>query len=707
MAVCNAISSGATILTTTPRVLGPKFLLPECFFNSSQLVSISLYSVIVQASASFADPFERLAMAMNKASTTMIAISFSTFLPPTDTDTTPIGPNWEEFLGYFPILEQVLLPNNNLGGTLPEKLPSSIRTFSLYKNRVSGSIPPTLLQDYVSITSSLPQTYVWQLGLNNLTGTIPPSLLTSVPAYSTIFLTLDGSGITGTIPRTLLSLTHSSTIRSVAISFGTLSLVDTIPADLWGLPSNMPELTRLTITLSSPSLSGTISAGWMSQYSFPSLSSISISLANSNLSRGTFTGLLPASAPQMTSYTLDLSNNPLQTSMPSYLLSNMLSFSAHPTSRCLFNIALQNCSLTGILTLPTPPDNLSVLAYFYLISSHNSLAELVVNTNVSKYLNWLDVSYNGDLQGRIDNLFSSSWSYLSVLDVRYTSLGGTMPNMALMDTSSLAYLRMDGVLIDFCGGLVDRQVWNVSTPSTCSLQETDANRCSSLYPQVCSFSPLAPVGTTPPPAPIPTIEIPTPSPCPQSTRPSLQFQCINGIWVSNTTVTTPTLTIPSGASETIIVGDIESSSIVFSGLGSTLTIEGCALNLTSITLILTPDDLKGSSKIVQQLIIFANSNCSNDNLNGVAIEGHVSGSTCRKVKASKTISNGQLSGIFTIDSSPCNTWWIILVSVICGVVVLGVLILVLLIIFVPKVRFAVRPYSRPRDDKDVTTSGNL
>ena len=690
--LCKLMNSGVTYLSISTSVassVSGRFLLPDCVFVFSNLISISAQNVILQGNTSYPDPLDRLGVSMNAPSTTSIILTGSALLPIPEAPYTPI---WNLLFSRFSMLSTLMLDSCGLSGVLPTRLPSQLLTFSINDNHLNGSIPSTLLDGYVSSTMTSPD-FSWTMTNNNLEGTIPPSLFASLPAQSTFSFIANGNSLSGSIPLELLNLTPSSTTKSIKIDFGRNSLTGALPPDLWGLPKNSPSLTVLTIVFSNNRLTGTIPLDWVSQYSFPSASVFTITLDSNQLTGSISSALLPASAPQLTLYSLSLTQNALNSSIDDNFLLNTLSLGTDASATTFISLSIAFCSLTGEVTLPTPPQGLTKLPFISLAASSNSLTSFSAGVNSSKYLYWIDLSGNPEMQGNLDNVFTFS-SQLVTLSFSNTMMSGTMPNMGLVDTSNLYMLRLDKVAIDFCSEVSNRISWNSSSLSSCSLLETNARDCPALYPSQCSTDavPMTPN--------IPSL-IPTPSPCPQSTRPSLQFQCINGIWVSNTTVTTPTLTIPSGASETIIVGDIESSSIVFSGLGSTLTIEGCALNLTSITLTLTPDDLKGSSKIVQQLIIFANSNCSNDNLNGVVVEGRLNGSTCRKVKASKTISNGQLSGIFTIDSSPCNTWWIILVSVICGVVVLGVLILVLLIIFVPKVRFAVRPYSRPRDDKSV------
>ena len=659
-----------------------RFLLPECFYSFSNLVDFNVANLIIQGNSTFPDPFDRLVTILNKNEATLLSVTYSTFL---HADGSEYIAQWDRLLDVLPSLERLTIFSCALAGELPERLPASLQSLSLNNNLLSGTIPSTLFENYATISTSF-ASYTWSFEKNKLAGTIPASLIASMPANSGFVLTFNDNGLSGTIPETFLSLTQASTITSIQLSFSSnTQLTGTLPSDLWGLPLSMPALQTLHLLFADTSLSGTFPTTWVSQYSFPILKTILLSFADSRCSGSLHTGLIPTSAPLET-YTLQLNNNPLNSPIASDFFPTLLSTAIRDASQVALYVYMSNCGITGTLTIPDAPAIIIPLTHHLTIAApSNLLTTLSVGVNASKYIAHLDVGNNRAMQGSIENLFSSSLSPLSLLAVQNTLISGNMPFMADVDTSGLQSLLMDSVATDFCIGGSSRAVWNTTNLYTCNLSNTTASYCPDLYPAICVISDLPPLTATP-------IDIS----CPNATKPSPQFVCRSGIWVSNTPITTPVLTIPSGASETIVVGDLESTSVVFAGLGSTLTIEGCALNLTSITLTLTPDDLKGSKQIVQQLIIFASSNCSNDNLIDVVVDSRVSGSTCRKVKSSKSVSNGSLSGIFTIDSSSCNTWWIVLVSVICGVIVLGIVIFVLLVIFVPTVRLAVRPFSGPK-----------
>ena len=677
-----SLPSAAVVLIMEAKTA--PFLLPDCFFNYGQFTAITLSNIIIVGNSSFLDPLDRLATSTASSSLTRISLTDS-FLQTYSSDSLQYTPGWTTFFNTFPLLSSLTMLNCSLTGSLPATIPATLLTLVLSQNQLAGTVPSTLFNNFSS-TSLAGGTLSVYLDYNELIGNLPAPLLATLPANSTVLLVLMNNNLVGTIPLRFLTINQASTIVGLTIVLDSNSIIDTLPSDLWGLPTTMDSLTTLTISASSLLISGTIPSTWLSQYSFPALTHFSLTMNTCQLSGKLHSGLIPASLPSISFFAIVMSNNLLNAPIDPSLLSTVLSL---PISTSQFTFTASSSGINGTLTLPTPPTNSTTSPRIRLYLDSNSISSLNVEAYAVKYLTYLDVSYNSALQGSLNNLFSSSTSILTNLDVRNTSLTGTMPYMALMNTTALTTLSMDGVAIDFCSGS-NRTLWNAtSVLRSCSLLRTSANDCSSLYPSSCAISaPVAPVASV-----VPTPIAPT---CSNATKPGDQFYCVNGVWTSNTTVTTPVLTIPSGASQTIVSGDVESSSIVFAGLGSTLTINGCASNLTSVSLTLTSDDLKGNSKIVQQLIVLASSDCTDDVLSTVTLVTQVSGSTCRKVKASKSVSNGQLSGIFTIDSSPCNRWWIILVSVICGLIVIGLVIFVLLVIFVPKVRYAVRPYSRPK-----------
>ena len=673
--LCDALSGG-NITDLTIGTSGVIRTLPNCFFSgSSILTSLDLHSVTLAGNSTYPDPFQRLGLAMNASGTTLITISSSAI---TSQSGSVIDMDWDTLFNTFPILNRFSFVFCGVSGTLPARLPSTLIFFTLSYNSFSGSIPETLFENYASVTT--PTTFTTILADEGFSGTIPASLVTSMPAGCRFSVSIGSKGITGTIPPNFLTLTHSSTITGIYVYFrfaGTPTA--TLPDDLWGLPSNMPALTSLSVDCFSSSLAGSLPPTWISQYSFPALTSAYFSLESNNITGSIHSGLFPGSAPMLTSYTLTLDGNPLNTTFDSSLLTSLII----PYTRSnapQYVLSMIGCGLTGSLVLPTPPiiSNLEYLSGLSINVASNALVSFTANTNTSRYLRSLGLAFNRNLQGTLENLLpSSSPSTLFHLDARNTRLNGTMPYMASVG-SGIYELQLDSTSIDFCSGGSNRLKWTSSNLYSCSLLSTSAFSCASLYPTVCAVS----------------------AGCSDSTKPSEEFVCENSVWVSNGPITTPSFSIPLGAANVVINGDVESSDIAFNGLGTTLTINGCANNLSTIGLSVNPNQLKGvGKKITQQLVSITNANCAINPLDSVVLESRVSGSSCRSMKSTKSVSSGTLSGILSIDASRCNTWWIILASVIAGVVVIGVIIVILLVVLVPKVRYALIPHSRIRDSK--------
>ena len=184
--------------------------------------------------------------------------------------------------------------------------------------------------------------------------------------------------------------------------------------------------------------------------------------------------------------------------------------------------------------------------------------------------------------------------------------------------------------------------------------------------------------------------------CQSTSQPSTEFICYNGTWVAPTSVSAPTLVIPAGATTTIVNGNVSSTTLVFQGLGSTLTVYGCANNLTSITIELSPEELSliETQKLSQSLLNLTGSNGSCSDLSSITITAKLRKSNCKDVKAQQTTSEGQLSAVFSISSSRCRTWWIILVSVLCGLVLIAVIVFVIVVMCVPSAKEFIRPFSK-------------
>ena len=682
--VCANFASETTSLSVSAGSTPPsmRFVLPDCVYSSSaSLIRISLYKTILMGDPTFPDPFARLSNVLNGLIMMNVIISNSAFVP---YDTSQYRPNWDQIWLKFPSLPSLVFEDCGIYGTLPQTIPSSFTTFTLHGNHISGTIPSSLLEDYASLTSTAQKRFTWAFARNELSGIIPGNLLRTIPGYTSFSLSLDQNLLTGVIPSTFLYMTQSSTLTGVDISFGNNLFVDTVPSDLWGLPNYLPALTSLSIMATNLDLSGALPTNWVQQYSFPNLDSFTLILSRCRLTGTIGNGILPLTASALTSLNLNLDSNPLNTAVAPNFFQTVVDGVGYRTSDTpSVLLGFSNCGIPGSLLIPSMP-NSGPVPNLSLVMANNTLGSISVPASSSSYIWWLDLSDNPVLYGNVENLFVSPTSILSVLDLSRTGVSGNIPDMASMTTTRLVLMRLDETAIVFCFNETNRSPWVSSTLSECSLRGTSASRCSYLYPSQCLMDTIP---TAPEIAPnfeipetaIPPIAPPTPTPveC-RGTRPSEQFKCINGVWTSTSTVTAPTLVISPGTLEVVVDGNVTSGTVVLQGIGSSITVTGCFTNLSVVTIQLTPEDLKklGSHSEVQ--LLRSSGNCSD--YSTVAVGTTVTGSSCRTVKVDKvTTSNGSLNGVFSVSSSGCNLWWIILVSVLAVLTISGVIVLLVVL----------------------------
>lgn len=491
-------------------------------------------------------------------------------------------------------------------------------------------------------------------------GSIPSSLLNATATYA-LNLYLDNCNLESYVPSNLLS---TSTFRQPVISLASNHLIGPFPEDLLrGIPDS---LTTIKVILDNNPIGGQLTSSAFEvtfDFGSASLTDCHISLVNTSLS-----GPIPSNLARSTTYELHLGHN----SFTELDLASMI----RSISGLILNI--QSNDIAGDLVVPAP----STIRSLQLRASKNLFSSLSVDDEAYKYLEILDVANIPALSGRlpVEIMFSST---LMVFNASNTSLTGTASFLS-SDLNSAAELDLANTKIDFCSA--DSNVLVAKVLSSCSLDFTSAVGCPHLYPSICFKK----------------TDFSTNS-CPISTRPSPAFVCVNGVWTFFGNTGNGTLVIPGSGSTTVVQGNLGATEVVLQSATSTLVIYGCANNLTSITISLTQEELKAlGSNWNQTLITLAGNSSSCKALDNISINVNTEG--CRKIMVkSSQGSQASFSALFTIDSSRCNRWWIILVSVICGVVVLAAIIFALLVAFVPKVRATVRPYSTRKN----AASGNV
>lgn len=509
---------------------------------------------------------------------------------------------------------------------------------NLSSNQLNGTIPPAFISG-VNITAS--NSFVLSLGQNVLEGEIPSTLIRTTPLFSVRALTvlLSNNLFQGGIPQDMLKFV--AVTDAFVLGASNCNLTGSLPSTL---ELNFPDgLSLFSLNLASNPLTGTLADGLLGLV-FPAGTTTSIPLPSTTPSPSTSANIL---------ISVSLSDTKLTGAIPERFFSPLIASSYAPNARVSFNVA--NAKLSG--SLP---------------SSWNDIqfSSLVLDSNTN-------------LVGTLPSLVLSSNSVTTYMSASSTNITGIMP---IINATSLQVFIMENTAIDFCSAPNSssaRPIWApTKAPIACSFG-LSACACQDRWPSRCVArcsrpSPVAPA-------------------CPPSTYPGPGFYCNGTVWTTDFPVKQPTLNIPTGAVETVVNGDVASSTIIFNGLNSTLIIKGgCPTNLTTITIELTEEEAKkiGKSGLLQTLISYYATAAACNLTDNITLNAIVKDGGCRKVKAKLSDQNSSsLSAYFTMDSSKCNLWWIILVSVIAGLVVLVAIILALLSIFSPAFRNKVRPYS--------------
>lgn len=328
--------------------------------------------------------------------------------------------------------------------------------------------------------------------------------------------------------------------------------------------------------------------------------------------------------------------------------------------------------------------------------------------------------YNNSFSGTIP----SSWSSMSFSDLNLLKNPGLTGQLAIVDSDGkvISQVVKDATSLHLSSSLFNGHMFNISTMTSLTALEVEANgvdfcaaqrlgfpafpqnniftctftgnatMCNNHYPSMCTFI-YSPPPTTPSQPPL-AKSCPIPSP-------GSLFICKDGIWLSEGSVTEETLILP-GDSTTVILGNLSTSTIVTTSISSLINVTGCITNPNGtepvITIVLTQSDLEKIIKAGGSLtahLIQQSSSCSAISALSVNIDASAIKS-CKKIKTDKIGNSSGFAATFTVSSSGCNTWWIILVSVVCGVILIAVIIVVVLAIAWPSFRAKIRPFSRGR-----------
>jgi hypothetical protein len=139
-------------------------------------------------------------------------------------------------------------------------------------------------------------------------------------------------------------------------------------------------------------------------------------------------------------------------------------------------------------------------------------------------------------------------------------------------------------------------------------------------------------------------------------------------------------------------------SLLFNGLGSSIAVNGCTSITGKVSLSLSETEYKRISETSKsgdssRTVLVSQARGCTMGLDTITVAVSHSDNGCKKVKSRNSGDRDSLALLFQVDSSACNTKWIILGSVLGGVLVITVIVLSLVFTLNPKARAIVRPYA--------------
>ena len=458
---------------------------------------------------------------------------------------------------------------NGLTGGLPvalinPNLFASSRGGLYFKdNLLSGTIPNffnALTRNYTAFTIDLSG--------NDFSGTIPAFFSGwQFGRVATFDIDLSRNRLTGTLPASGFWPTKGP--MNVSLNLGSNGLSGTIPVTFFNSPAIFESI---LLDVSNNDLNGTLEPNLISGVQHTANFKMSLFLAHNSL-RGGLTSQFLAGAFTMTTFSIDISSNPIGPNLPDSL------FSAYPlgsgTSLRTLSVTCANCSLRGSLPsvsalslrslymnfdnnfLSSPfidwgtylegalndfPGDLGISAAhneftgilrfpdfagsstvnLLLNLYNNSMSSFVLGTNTYNYLKLLNLGMNLHLEGSLPrNLFDDS-SILETFIANGTAMVGGFPLLSGAVNNALRTIDLSDTLVNFCG-----QIW--TSPWTanllhCGLDDTNAPECINRYPSLCKFRYANPgvqaPGALNPPANSPFVNLP---PTPTSSGKALQL----------------------------------------------------------------------------------------------------------------------------------------------------------------------------------------
>ncbi|KAL4597659.1 hypothetical protein ACB092_11G004600 [Castanea dentata] len=334
--------------------------------------------------------------------------------------------SFNNFMGQLPNISSL---NSSSNSQSVSQIPSKLFYLSLSDNLLNGTIPSWLYD--------IPSLLYLSLKNNQFTGQIE-----EFQHYSLNFLDLSNNNLNGHLPISIAKLVNLSNLH---ISFNNLSgnvepnmfsklksliVVDVSHNNLQGhLPISISKLVSLSsLDISFNNLSGSVEPNIFTK--LKSLEYVDLS-HNRLLSFHTEFPYFLKSTENL--YTLDLSNNQINGSIPTWLLEvkmdslgylnlsyNSLARIGHLPWKNLQALDLRSNLLEG--PLPVPP----LYTYFFSVSRNNLTGEILLLICNLSLVGYLDLSYN-HLSNMIPPCLGNLGNHLIDLDLQSNNLHGTIP----------------------------------------------------------------------------------------------------------------------------------------------------------------------------------------------------------------------------------------------------------------------------------------
>ena len=244
-----------------------------------------------------------------------------------------------------------------------------------------------------------------------------------------------------------------------------------------------------------------------------------------------------------------------------------------------------------------------------------------------------------------------------------------------------------------------------------------------VAPPVSAPVPLAPTANPPsatptttanptpqnPVSPVSPVPITPVNPvCPPTTNLPPNSYCVNGVY--QTTSQSFTDYVESGTTSNpaiidaplfIAGGNVSLSAVTVANVlhlpsGVAVLSSNDCISVDTVSVSLSKEDINQIASGKSSSALLIQSSCSSQNTN-ILVVGASPKKSCQKVKVTPKSTANSLQATFTISSSKCDTWWIILVSVIGGVLIFVIVTIVVVRLMPAKYRRWCQPFHKIQD----------